>query len=141
MSKYLAVPIAAAILIAVTTSGSFRRWERAIFFFIATSLVLIPLAFMSHPSYGASIYHMFVPRIQGGVSSNAILLIIAIVGTTVAPWQLFFQQSNVTDKRITPRLMGYERADTFLGAGVVVGAGAQPAIEWMATRGLASCTP
>jgi Mn2+/Fe2+ NRAMP family transporter len=53
------------------------------------------------------------------------LLIIAIVGTTVAPWQLFFQQSNVIDKRITPRFIGYERADTFLGSVVVVvGAGA-----------------
>jgi len=66
-----------------------------------------------------------VPGIQGGATSDAILLIIAIVGTTVAPWQLFFQQSNVIDKRITPRFIGYERADTFLGSlVVVVGAGA-----------------
>ena len=42
------------------------------------------------------------------------------MGTTVAPWQLFFQQSNVMDKRITPRFIGYERADTYLGAVVVV---------------------
>ncbi|HET9890249.1 MAG TPA: divalent metal cation transporter, partial [Mycobacterium sp.] len=61
-----------------------------------------------------------VPGISGGISSDAVLLIIAIVGTTVAPWQLFFQQSNVVDKRITPRFMGYERADTVLGAFVVV---------------------
>jgi Mn2+/Fe2+ NRAMP family transporter len=49
-----------------------------------------------------------------------VLLIIAIIGTTVAPWQLFFQQSNVVDKRITPRFIGYERADTTLGAFIVV---------------------
>jgi Mn2+/Fe2+ NRAMP family transporter len=49
-----------------------------------------------------------------------VLLIIAIVGTTVAPWQLFFQQSNVVDKRITPRWIPYERADTVIGAFVVV---------------------
>jgi Mn2+/Fe2+ NRAMP family transporter len=49
-----------------------------------------------------------------------VLLIIAIVGTTVAPWQLFFQQSNIVDKRITPRFIPYERADTVLGAFVVV---------------------
>ena len=48
----------------------------------------------------------------------------SIVGTTVAPWQLFFQQSNVIDKRITPRFIGYERADTTLGAFVVVISGA-----------------
>src|SRR5205823_11232870 len=51
---------------------------------------------------------------------SAVLLIIAIVGTTVAPWQLFFQQSNIVDKRITPRWINYERVDTFVGAAVVV---------------------
>ncbi len=65
--------------------------------------------------------HDFViPGIKGGLSSDAVLLIIAIVGTTVAPWQLFFQQSNIVDKRITPRFIGYERADTTIGAFVVV---------------------
>jgi Mn2+/Fe2+ NRAMP family transporter len=136
VSKYIAVPIAAAVLVAITASGSFRRWERAMFLFIAASLVLIPLAFLSRPSYSASIYHLFVPGVQGGVSSDAILLIIAIVGTTVAPWQLFFQQSNVIDKRITPRFMGYERADTVLGSFVViVGAGALIVIADYAVRG------
>jgi Mn2+/Fe2+ NRAMP family transporter len=48
------------------------------------------------------------------------LLIIALVGTTVAPWQLFFQQSNVIDKRLTPRWMAYERADTVIGSFVVI---------------------
>jgi Mn2+/Fe2+ NRAMP family transporter len=61
-----------------------------------------------------------VPGIQGGVNSTSVLLIIAIVGTTVAPWQLFFQQSNVIDKRITPRWINYERLDTYVGAVVVV---------------------
>ena len=102
---YIAVPIAATVLvliIIITTSGSFRRWERAMLLFIAASLVLVPLAIMSRPDYGAAFYHLVVPGIRGGISSDAILLITAIVGTTVAPWQLFFQQSNVIDKRITP---------------------------------------
>jgi Mn2+/Fe2+ NRAMP family transporter len=43
-----------------------------------------------------------------------------MVGTTVAPWQLFFQQSNIIDKRITPRWINYERLDTCIGAVVVV---------------------
>jgi Mn2+/Fe2+ NRAMP family transporter len=48
------------------------------------------------------------------------LLIIAIVGTTVAPWQLFFQQSYIVDKRITPRFIKYERIDLWIGIGFVV---------------------
>ncbi len=48
------------------------------------------------------------------------LLTISIVGTTVAPWQLYFQQSNIVDKRITTRWLNYERADTAIGTVVVV---------------------
>ncbi|MBV9093857.1 MAG: divalent metal cation transporter, partial [Streptosporangiaceae bacterium] len=124
VSQYISVPITGAVLIGITASGSFRRWERAMFFFIAASLVLVPLAFLSSPRWGPIFYHLVVPRVQGGFSSTAVLLIIAIVGTTVAPWQLFFQQSNVIDKRITPRFIGYERADTTFGAFVVVGGAA-----------------
>src|SRR6202043_2201897 len=86
--------------------------------------------------WGEAAYHFVVPGIRGGVSSDAVLLIIAIVGTTVAPWQLFFQQSNVIDKRITPRFIKYERADTALGALVVVGgAAAILAVAVYAVRG------
>jgi len=136
ISPYISVPIAAAILIGITMSGSFRRWERSMFVFIAISVVLIPLALLSGPHYGPIAYHFVVPGVQGGISSDAVLLIIAIVGTTVAPWQLFFQQSNVIDKRITPRFIRYERADTVLGSLVVViGAAAVLVVAVYAVRG------
>ena len=90
------------------------------FVFIAVTLAQIPMLLMSHPQWAHAAKSFVVPSISGGVSSDAVLLIIAIVGTTVAPWQLFFQQSNIVDKRITPRFMGYERVDTVLGALVVV---------------------
>ncbi|WAJ43232.1 divalent metal cation transporter [Mycobacterium sp. Aquia_216] len=120
VSKYVVVPISAVALVAIMASGSFRRWERAMFVFIAVTLLQIPMLLMSHPQWGNAAKSFVMPSISGGVSSDAVLLIIAIVGTTVAPWQLFFQQSNVVDKRITPRFMAYERADTILGAFVVV---------------------
>ena len=57
---------------------------------------------------------------NGAELSGVVLLIIAIVGTTVAPWQLFFQQSYVIDKRITPRFIPYEKIDLWIGIVVVV---------------------
>ncbi|OBG19381.1 NRAMP family divalent metal transporter [Mycobacterium sp. 852002-51057_SCH5723018] len=120
ISRYVVVPISAVALVAIMASGSFRRWERAMFIFIAITLLQIPMLLMSHPQWAHAAKSFVVPSIWGGVSSDAVLLIIAIVGTTVAPWQLFFQQSNVVDKRITPRFMAYERADTVLGAFVVI---------------------
>ena len=120
LSRWLVVPLAAAILIGITASGNFRRWERAMFVFLGVSLLVIPLAVIAHPDPGAAIKGFLIPGIHGGLTSNAALLIIAIVGTTVAPWQLFFQQSNVIDKRITPRWFAYEKADTVIGSVVVV---------------------
>jgi len=120
LSKYVVVPAAAVMLVAIAASGSFARWERAMFVFIAVSLVLVPLLLLSHPHWGTVAHDFVVPGISGGITSNAVLLVIAIVGTTVAPWQLFFQQSNIVDKRITPRFINYERADTVLGSLVVV---------------------
>ena len=117
---YLAVPLAALILIGITITGNFRRWERAMFVFLGISLLVLPLLILSHPDPVAAAKGFLIPGIDGGFTSDAALLIIAIVGTTVAPWQLFFQQSNVIDKRITPRWFGYEKADTVIGSVVVV---------------------
>jgi Mn2+/Fe2+ NRAMP family transporter len=125
VSKDIAVPLAAVALVAVTASGSFRAWERSMFVFVFANLLVIPLFFLSHPTGSHIAHDFFVPGILGGANSTSVLLIIAIVGTTVAPWQLFFQQSNIIDKRITPRWINYERADTVIGAFIVViGAGA-----------------
>src|SRR5256712_13148783 len=120
LSGGLVVPISALVLIAITVSGNFRRWERAMFVFLFASLLVLPLALLSHPDPGAALKGFLVPGVQGGLTSNSALLIVAVVGTTVAPWQLFFQQSNVIDKRITPRWLDYEKADTVIGAFVVV---------------------
>jgi NRAMP (natural resistance-associated macrophage protein)-like metal ion transporter len=124
ISEYISVPIAALLLIAMTATGSFRRWERFMFVFIAVNFLVIPLAVFSHPSAGPFFKGLVVPGVQGGFTSTSVLLVIAIVGTTVAPWQLFFQQSNIVDKRITPRWINYERADTVLGSLITVFAAA-----------------
>jgi NRAMP (natural resistance-associated macrophage protein)-like metal ion transporter len=134
VSQYIAVPFAAGALVAITVSGSFRSWERSMFVF--ANFLVIPLFFMAHPK-GASIVHdFFVPGIRGGANSASVLLTIAMVGTTVAPWQLFFQQSNVIDKRITPHWLNYERLDTWIGAVVVViGAAALVCVSAFAFQG------
>ncbi len=136
LSKYVAVPLAAVVLVGITSTGSFRSWERFMYVFIVANVLVVPLVIFSHPKITNILHHAFTPGIQGGASSTSVLLIIAIVGTTVAPWQLFFQQSNIVDKRITPRWINYERVDTVTGAFVVVlGAGALIALTAFAFGG------
>jgi Mn2+/Fe2+ NRAMP family transporter len=120
--KLVAVVLAAGVILAAAFTGSFRRFERIAVAFCAGSLLLIPLFVFSHPSAAQMAHGFVVPGLPGGSGQMAtvMLLIIGIVGTTVAPWQLFFQQSYVIDKRITPRFMRYEKADLWIGIVIVV---------------------
>src|SRR5579875_842169 len=119
--RWLGVAGAAALLVAFTVTGSFRRWERWMYALMAANLALIPLFALTHPKPLQMARDFAVPGFGShGLTGGVLLLVIAIVGTTVAPWQLFFQQSNVVDKRITPRWISYERADTVIGSFVVV---------------------
>jgi len=128
---------AAGAVIAAASTGSFRRFERFSLALCAGSLLLVPVLLLSHPPMAEVARDMVAPRFPDGAKlSDVMLLVIAIVGTTVAPWQLFFQQSYVIDKRITPRFMAYAKADLWIGiAAVLVGAVAIIAFTAAATAG------
>ncbi|HEY2641497.1 MAG TPA: NRAMP family divalent metal transporter [Streptosporangiaceae bacterium] len=126
LPKLGAVALAAVVVVGAAFTGSFRRFERIAVAFCAGSLLLIPLYFLAHPPASQLAHNFVVPQLPGGAGqlSTVMLLIIGIVGTTVAPWQLFFQQSYVIDKRITPRFMKYEKADLWIGIVIVIVGGA-----------------
>jgi NRAMP (natural resistance-associated macrophage protein)-like metal ion transporter len=124
---YLGVPrpagilAAAAVIIGAAGTGDFRRFERFSLFLVCGSLLLVPIFLWAHPPAAQLARDFVVPSLpHDGKLGNFMLLIIAIVGTTIAPWQLFFQQSYVIDKRITPRFIKYERIDLWLGIVLVV---------------------
>ncbi|HEV2596414.1 MAG TPA: NRAMP family divalent metal transporter [Sphingomicrobium sp.] len=121
LPKVAGVLVAAVIIVAAASTGSFRRFERVCIALVIGSLVLVPIFLMIHPPWREIGRDLVFPRLPKGADLSAVvLLIIAIVGTTVAPWQLFFQQSYIIDKRITPRFIGYEKIDLWIGIGVVI---------------------
>ena len=121
LPKLLGVVVAAGLTMAGAATGSFRRFERFALLLAFGSLLLVPVLLMVHAPAGQSLHDFFVPGMpKGGDLGVVMLLIVGIVGTTVAPWQLFFQQSYVIDKRITTRWLNYERWDLALGIVVVV---------------------
>jgi Mn2+/Fe2+ NRAMP family transporter len=130
VSKVAGVCIAAALTMAAVSTGSFRRFERFAVVLCVLSLLLVPVLVSIHPPVGQITHDFFIPNWPTHSNlSNVMLLIIGLVGTTVAPWQLFFHQSYVVDKRITPRFMKYEKADLWIGiVFVMIGAVAMVAM-------------
>ena len=126
LPKVPSVIVAAILVIAAASTGSFRRFERMCLILVGLSLLLIPVYILSHPATGTVAHDFVTPDFPHGAKlSDVMLLIIGIVGTTVAPWQLFFQQSYIVDKRVSARFMKYEKADLWIGIVlVVVGAAA-----------------
>ncbi|MBV8664688.1 MAG: divalent metal cation transporter, partial [Hyphomicrobiales bacterium] len=121
LDKKIGVVAAAGLVMLAVSTGNFRRFERFAMALVFASLLLIPLYFMVHPQIGQVAHDLVVPQLPAqGKLSDVMLLIIGLVGTTVAPWQLFFQQSYVIDKRIPTRFIKYERADLWLGIALVI---------------------
>jgi Mn2+/Fe2+ NRAMP family transporter len=121
LSKELGVIAAAGLVIGAAGTGDFRRFERFALTLVFGSFLLVPVFLAVHPPTLQIARDFVTPQFPlGSKLSDLMLLVIAIVGTTVAPWQLFFQQSYVIDKRITPRFMRYARIDLWLGIAIVL---------------------
>jgi len=125
--QYLGIPqlpgviFSAVLVLGAVSTGSFKRFERVSMILVAGSLLLVPIFVLSRPNLGEMAINFVIPGLPAGSQlSTVMLLIIGIVGTTVAPWQLFFQQSYVIDKRITPRFMNYEKVDLWIGILMVI---------------------
>ena len=117
----LGVPLVAAGLVLIAATGSYRRWERTVVALCLLDLTWFAIAFWMRPPIAQIARSALVPGLPpGGVTPNLMFLVIAIVGTTVAPWQLFFQQSCIADKRLRFADLKWARLDTFSGACITI---------------------
>jgi Mn2+/Fe2+ NRAMP family transporter len=119
------VPLAAVGLMFIVLTGSYRRWERIVVFLCLLDFAWFVVAFRVGPPIAQIVKHSLVPSMPpGGITPNLMFLVIAIVGTTIAPWQLFFQQSCIADKRLRFADVKWARLDTFIGACITITAAA-----------------
>ena len=117
ITPYIGVPFMAITLVGVVITGSYRRWERMIATLCLLDTCWFVLAFMVRPSLVEVATNSLIPNTPpGGWTGDLIFLIIGIIGTTIAPWQLFFQQSCVADKRLRFADLFDARLDTFTAA-------------------------
>ena len=113
VSKYISVPVAAFTVWLLIVGGSYKRVQRV---FLALSLVFITYivaAFLADPDWESALTSTIIPHVVG--ESSFISLVIAMVGTTIAPWMMFFTQSNVVEKGLTVKALFSQRVDAVSG--------------------------
>ncbi|MEO7803075.1 MAG: Nramp family divalent metal transporter [Actinomycetota bacterium] len=113
-SKYFTVPFVAGFVWLIVSSGSFRRVERIFFVFVFFYLTYVVSGMMAHPPWATVFKALVVPR--WNPDPAFLLLVIAVTGTTVAPWGQFFIQSYVRDKGVTPQDFALTRFDVISGS-------------------------
>ncbi len=114
ISRYVAVPLAAAIIWYLVTAGTYSRVEKV---FVLMTLVFFayPItAIIAQPDWGAVARGAYIPTLRR--DPDYVLLFVAMVGTTITPYMQLFQQSSIVEKGVARRHYGPERADAYVGA-------------------------
>jgi len=114
VSRYLSVPVAAATVSLLVLRGSFHRVERLLLAVSTVFLAYIVSGFMAHPDWGAALHGTVVPSMPP--TGEAVAIVTATLGTTLAPWGLSFMQSYAVDKKLRPEDLRAERIDVVTGA-------------------------
>ena len=117
VSAPVAVGATFLVAVGVMLSRRYWTWERITLALAAFNFLFVPVAFLAHPDVGqiARAFATWGP-LPGGFTQQMMVLIMADIGATVTPWMLFFQQSAVMDKGLTPKDIPQGRIDTLLGA-------------------------
>jgi NRAMP (natural resistance-associated macrophage protein)-like metal ion transporter len=114
VSKYLAVPLGAALLWYLIVYGSYRWVEKI---FLAMTLVFFAYpaaAIMAHPQWGDVARGALLPQLRK--NPDYLFLLVGLLGTTITPYMQLFQQSSLVEKGVARRHYGPERIDTYVGA-------------------------
>lgn len=97
-------------------NGRYWTWEKIAMAFCVLNLIYIPAAFMVQPRVSDILGQGMIPNFPGGFNSQLFFFLMANIGTTIAPWMLFFQQSSVVDKGMKEKDIPWGRADTLIGS-------------------------
>lgn len=112
--RWISVPVAAAAVWGLIVGGSYKRVQNIFLMLSCVFATYIVAAFLAQPDWSETFQHTLVPAASS--DSSFLSLTVAMVGTTIAPWMMFFAQSNVVEKGVRVRDLPYQRIDAVTGA-------------------------
>jgi len=111
---YLSVPLAAITIWLITMSGSYSRIEKILLVISCIFVTYVIAGIMVGPDWGVALHDTLIPQFVN--EPQYFSLLVANVGTTIAPWMIFLAQSNVVEKNAHEEDLPYQRVDTITGA-------------------------
>jgi Mn2+/Fe2+ NRAMP family transporter len=114
ISKYVSVPLAAIAVWILVVRGSYRQVEKIFLVACAFYLTYAVSAFLAKPDWLVAAKATVVPNVQ--LNAPYLLMLIGLIGTTIAPWQFFYMQAGFVEKRIGPRQYKHARMDVLVGS-------------------------
>ncbi len=113
VNKYLSVPIGAFAVWLLVVKGSYRFVERIFLIACTVFLTYIISAYLVHPPWGEIMIATVKPSFD--FKASYLMMLIGVVGTTIAPWMQFYLQSAVVEKNIKVENYGASRMDVIVG--------------------------
>ncbi|MFA6362527.1 NRAMP family divalent metal transporter [Methanoregula sp.] len=114
------IAIVSVVMLLMVLQGRYWTWEKIAIVFAVLNLIYIPAAFLVHPSIGDVLGQGLIPHFPGGFNSTLFFFLMANIGTTIAPWMIFFQQSAVVDKGMKEKDIPFGQLDTLIGSAFTV---------------------
>ena len=112
--RWISVPIAAAAIWGLIVGGSYKRVQNVFLALSCVFVTYIVAAIIAQPNWNLALIHTVVPEVSSDISFLS--LTVAMVGTTIAPWMMFFTQSNVVEKGVTLKDLFFQKIDAVTGA-------------------------
>ena len=112
--RWISVPIAAFAVWALIAGGSYKRVQNIFLVLSCVFVTYIVAAFIAQPNWNLALIHTVLPEATNDI--GFLSLTVAMVGTTIAPWMMFFTQSNIVEKGVGIKDMFYQRIDAVTGA-------------------------
>ena len=114
VSKYLSVPIAAVVVWLLIVKANYKWVERVFLAASAIFLAYIISGVLARPPWGEVAKAFVTPSFQ--FEPGYVVIFVTIIGTTIAPWMQFYQQSSIVDKGLKITEYAYERVDVVVGS-------------------------
>src|ERR1700722_8346647 len=114
VTRYIAVPVAGLLVWVLVLRGTYRQVEKVFLALCTFYLTYLFSAILAKPDWLDAARHTVIPTVQ--FNGSYLLMVTALVGTTIAPWQFFYLQAGFVEKRIGPRQYSQARADVIAGS-------------------------